>query len=573
MYQSIDTEYLLFNIHIHYRHTNVITYITLLLVYIIITNLSNQLIQTMSRLSFYTKLGTTTTIISIILLLTTYLLPSYILDRVQYGIDSNLVQLTQTDITNNTLHYQMWSNSSNDYNTQQYLLVHIYNITNPVDIVNDGVKPIVQQLQPIRFNINRYRYNITFDTDIYTQQNILYYNEYKYYTLDDTYNTTTYLNTRICTVNIILQGIYTVFPSSLTDLYPNSLYNDVDRLFATITVNDLLFGYTDSITSQYYPGLLHNMTSDELHNTINQPQHAIYSDTQQLYQYNGEQYTTTYKSLIDHKHRVSIWNTLQSNYIHGSEGEVFNRNDIKPNSVLTTYIPEAFRTMLIHNINNTIVRLYEISLYRYITHHTVYQNAATYPGNSVYNSYSYNGLLNMSAAYQHMPIYISQPLYHQADNDLQNSVIYNLYDNITYNDIDLMSYLDIDPITGLTMRAHKRYQININIKPMDVNDQYIWFGKLNKTVGQFMPLVYIDQYGSISSNNANMINRKLYNFIFIATTFNHILVSSAVICMLLTIYSIYKISSYKHDQNKYSNNNIDIDINNIDESYRQRLLG
>lgn len=505
------------------------------------------------------QIGCISTLLSILFLIIAYIVPEHILDSVEYSIQSQIVSLQQSNI-NNTNYIQWLNTSSINSLNQQYLTIHFYNIINGDDIINNNHVPIVNELQPLRLKIHKYRFNTHYTRDNYTDHELLQYNEQLYYTVDDKYNTTTTLDTMVTTVNFILLGINTIYPSKLLDIYPDGLYSDTTRLFTQHSIREMLFGYHDELSGQLYPGLLHNMTT--INDALTYQPTIINSHNRQLHSWQGEQYRTTYKSVIDHKHRVSVWNDIEANRVFGSDGEYFIKSDIYKNSTIVTYVNDLYRTTLLHNVNGSTIKHNNIELLRYTPDTTLYGNIDTVPSNIVYNSYQYNGILNLTTAYQHLPIYISKPMFIDADTELQSSVQYNMIKQYDYNELE--TELCVEPNSGITMRAHKRYQININIKPLIIDEQNIWFSQINNHTGRYLPITWLEQSGEISKSNSHMFTQKVLNNIRLAHTGGNILFVTGLTLLVISVISFLQAIHV----NKYNTGEIDT----VHNDYQQRLL-
>jgi len=97
-----------------------------------------------------------------------------------------------------------------------------------------------------------------------------------------------------------------------------------------------------------------------------------------------------------------------------------------------------------------------------------------------------------------LPISMSSPHFYRGDPKLIKA-----FEGISDPDpAKHDTILNLEPITGITVSAHKRIQINMPLKKMDFGGDKAPFAKLNQTYPAF-PLLWVDERAEIDQKNAD----------------------------------------------------------------------
>jgi hypothetical protein len=145
---------------------------------------------------------------------------------------------------------------------------------------------------------------------------------------------------------------------------------------------------------------------------------------------------------------------------------------------------------------------------RYIVDPLAWKNASSVPANANYRQIEGDGLLPIASVKQGAPIYITQPHFTDADATLVQAKVRGLTPDTTGSG-KYQFYLDIDPITGRTMQAFKRVQVNVGLsKAMlnrpDIAGTYLAAGTI------FMPSFWGEETAVISDADAASFVTALY---------------------------------------------------------------
>lgn len=153
--------------------------------------------------------------------------------------------------------YPAWVDSDNELAPFVHSTWHCFNVTNPEEVVTTGAKPNLQEFGPLRYKLHRKLYNVSWLRD----GDLMQYQQYAFYTpLDDA--TVQLQQLQITTVDIILQAALRQDPPTpdfVPVLYPAT--KEPMALWTSKTIEQLLWGYTDTTFNQVFPGVQRNDTS------------------------------------------------------------------------------------------------------------------------------------------------------------------------------------------------------------------------------------------------------------------------------------------------------------------------
>ena len=150
--------------------------------------------------------------------------------------------------------YGPWVNSGDPNAGIVFSFYYVSNVTNPAEVLAGG-KPNIQEVGPLRYTYSNLKYNVSWEED----GDIVRYAEYQYYTpMDDA--TRALESTVVNTINVVLQGaLHSPEAALIPDLFPSTKVPGA--LFTRRTVAEILWGYTDTVLGQAFPGLQSNDTS------------------------------------------------------------------------------------------------------------------------------------------------------------------------------------------------------------------------------------------------------------------------------------------------------------------------
>uniref|UniRef100_A0A8C0RQD3 Scavenger receptor class B member 2 n=2 Tax=Canis lupus familiaris TaxID=9615 RepID=A0A8C0RQD3_CANLF len=127
-----------------------------------------------------------------------------------------------------------------------------------------------------------------------------------------------------------------------------------------------------------------------------------------------------------------------------------------------------------------------------------------------------SGVLNISICKNGAPIIISFPHFYEADKKFV-SAIDGMRPNKDYHE----TFVDINPLTGIILRAAKRFQINVYVKKLD---DFIETGNIRTMV---FPVMYINESVLIDKDTASRL-KSVINTTLIITNIPYIVMALGV---------------------------------------------
>jgi len=209
---------------------------------------------------------------------------------------------------------------------------------------------------------------------------------------------------------------------------------------------------------------------------------------------------------------VPTWATPDANRVGGTDGTQFARN-IQDGQTVGTYVNQLRRVVTLGNINNEHVTLKGIDTCKFTIPTPFLLNATGNPLSAAYYSFYYNGVANLTATGD-PDFYVSKPHFLDADVDPLDAVVGVSPPNRDLHD----TFLLVEPISGATMQAAKRLQLNIRVVP--INTGYIdpsthiphaqsWFPGLPNG-GTLFPVYWAEEVAVISDSDASTFKTKVY---------------------------------------------------------------
>uniref|UniRef100_A0A8C6MKE0 Scavenger receptor class B member 2 n=1 Tax=Moschus moschiferus TaxID=68415 RepID=A0A8C6MKE0_MOSMO len=127
-----------------------------------------------------------------------------------------------------------------------------------------------------------------------------------------------------------------------------------------------------------------------------------------------------------------------------------------------------------------------------------------------------SGVLNVSVCKNGAPIIMSFPHFYQADEKFV-SAIEGMHPNKEYHE----TFVDINPLTGIILRAAKRFQINVYVRKLD---DFIETGNIQTLV---FPVMYINESVLIDKETASRL-KSVINTTLIVTNIPYIIMALGV---------------------------------------------
>lgn len=405
--------------------------------------------------------------------------------------------------------------------------------TNSYEVL-EGAHPNVTQHGPYTYREVKIKFDFSYTTD-YDNRQVLQFKEWIYwvYQPDMSGDGLDPMVDKYMTFNVPFQAVSNAlkafmgyawfgapaagFPlPGLNGTCTEYSYSDHAKLFTNSrTVDEMLFGYYDCV-SQFipadglgvagrFPGLLGpNLLPSAGWNTTSIGALPLKFD--QIYTgQDDSDYSRSYVSWKESTY-LSVWGSDQANRVYGTDGALFKRNPADGSTVVA-FVDDLLRHVPLLNQDGLHVDdLHGIDLMRYVLDPRMLLNSTQFAPNADYYQTKYNGLLDVSKAKQGLPVFMSKPHFLDADQELVEDIIGMAPDRATMD-----THLDVEPITGVTFRADKRLQINLQNQPYSFvlpNLQTLtWYPNVGM---HFTPVAWIDEHAEIPSNKASQFKSTVY---------------------------------------------------------------
>uniref|UniRef100_A0A6B2L1Z3 Uncharacterized protein n=1 Tax=Arcella intermedia TaxID=1963864 RepID=A0A6B2L1Z3_9EUKA len=415
------------------------------------------------------------------------------------------------------------SNSSQGYNDFQsnmksgvpyYLNLYVYNVTNPDDI-KLGKKPILNQLGPYVYDWKWYKFDINWSSD---KDLVSFFQKESFYFRRDLTNP-----------NLDPYKDQCVFPSipyaavrsklGLDDQWWKALGLDILSSYAAkkalpedqvdpfigSTVDayvwgfdSQLLGWLNSTFASYLDGPLKTRVSIQQNDTSEEEvrQSHVYPDV--MHTGNDDLKKLSQFHEWQGKHLLEfggepLWGSEEANTVQGTDAYAFTTHLNKANDNQTVFVREIFRH--VNFICNETQSLKGIDTNVYFLDARDYTNST--PNN--YYLFAPDGVSNLSKPNTYtqgspVEVLLSQPHFFQADPVYSNSIEI-LPPNSQTNMTSHNTFIWVEPITGITMQAFKRLQVNLKVKGSLI---------LNPNLPlTYIPIVYFEETGTVSDSLAS----------------------------------------------------------------------
>ncbi|KAI2534728.1 scavenger receptor class B member 2 [Homo sapiens] len=347
-----------------------------------------------------------------------------------------------------------------------YTQFYFFNVTNPEEILR-GETPRVEEVGPYTYRELRNKANIQFGdngTTISAVSNKAYVFERDQSVGDPKIDLIRTLNIPVLTVIEWSQVHF------LREIIEAMLKAYQQKLFVTHTVDELLWGYKDEILS-----LIHVFRPDI------SPYFGLF------YEKNGTNdgdyvFLTGEDSYLNFT-KIVEWNGKTSVYITFSDYE----------------------------------SVQGLPAFRYKVPAEILANTSDNAGFCIPEGNCLgSGVLNVSICKNGAPIIMSFPHFYQADERFVSAI-----EGMHPNQEDHETFVDINPLTGIILKAAKRFQINIYVKKLD---DFVETGDIRTMV---FPVMYLNESVHIDKETASRL-KSMINTTLIITNIPYIIMALGV---------------------------------------------
>jgi len=292
-----------------------------------------------------------------------------------------------------------------------------------------------------------------------------------------------------------IQSILEWINTSISTWVPNAVeyqLNDWNSgVITNRTVGEWLFEANDTGVSTYLsyygkdPSMARVNFFDDCENELEAEEAGIKTIT--IMTGKDNKYLARQVVKYDGKSTIDLWQTTET--IRGSLG-MYNTPAITEFIPPKIFNPDLMRVIAMVYIGKTSVFGVELNRFTFAPN--------TFSPNENYYMNT-QGLINAQPVekFKGVPVLISKP--HFLDS---NSRVINAIEGVQPNRIDHETYLDVEPISGVTMNARERVQVNFNLS----SDEY-FTSDINTTV---MPIAWYERSGIVPKHLADRFTEEVY---------------------------------------------------------------
>ncbi|XP_025836742.1 lysosome membrane protein 2 [Agrilus planipennis] len=335
--------------------------------------------------------------------------------------------------------------------------IYIYNVTNADEFLNNGTKPILDEIGPYTYVETWERRNLKFNDN-----GTVSFNMEKIYVFDESQSVGSDEDVVVVpNVPMLSATSQSKHAARFLRLAMASIM-DILKLkpFVEVSVGQLLWGYEDPLLK---------LAKD----VVPKEQKLPYEEFGLMYNKNGtspDRVTVftgandiTKYGLIDKyngKSHLPHWLSDKCNTLLGSDGSIFPPS-ITKNTTLKIYDKDLCR--LLPLVYEKSVMVNEVEAYRFTPPVDVFAPPEQNPDNQCFCPHgppcAPNGLFNVSLCQFDSPVMLSFPHFYLADDSLRTAV-----EGISPPDKEKHQlYVDVNPIIGTSMSARARIQINLAV--------------------------------------------------------------------------------------------------------------
>lgn len=448
-----------------------------------------------------------------------------------------------------TTEFAKWADNAFD---PIMLSAYFYNVLNPLEIMRDGAKPVLEEVGPFVYKDLRTHFNFTYSDD----RSELAYKTFERYEFVPSLSVEDH-SREVLTPNL-------PYLTLQANLYPNVItreflfkwyenYTQAETLFTRRSVRELLFGYPDPVLEKQthlgYPGVLLNMTSrDKAYpaTTIYTGKDAPRDDLfRSIKAWRGEEVfrlcPTNPQPCANVSSNELAWGTVEASLTApssdgsqlppgvdaGSSFYLFNLAALRR----TRFVNAGGERSVVKGVHCLRFRIDEREMLNFTSYAP---NAAYYQGTPA--EPLSDGFFNLSHILANVEVFVSRPHLLGVGEPAASSVV-ALY----VADVPEEGFIDIEPVTGTSMQLLQRSQFNFRIKPLpgmpvhlnEFNESQTWFENVTDTI---VPVVWFEDVALIDDSDASDLRGKLYE----AKEFTHLsLYLGAPLCFLAACAGVW----------------------------------
>ncbi|XP_050417376.1 platelet glycoprotein 4 [Patella vulgata] len=377
-----------------------------------------------------------------------------------------------------------------------YFQIWVFDVVNHLEVIKDGAKPYLYQKGPYTYREERLKVNVTFHDN-----NTVSYRENRWFVFEEELSAGPQSD-NFTTVNIPVALIDNLIKNEygwIQDLVELLFQVTAEDVFITLSVEDLMWGYEDHLLRRAAEILANfNITFDD-HFGLFKGQNGTDDGLYTVFTGKGDSSKHGVINEWNKMKTLPYWTSATAAMINGSDGTMYPPflDQDKPIYVFSSDVCRSLNLVYKYDYD-----LKDIKVYRFVAPPSLFENSTANPANKGFCTKAEgclpSGVVDVSACRSSAPIVLSQPHFLAADPSIINSVI-----GLHPNTEEHQTVLDVEPMTGTTMNAAKKLQINIHI----MNVSHIV--DTTKVKSMFLPVLWLNESAVIDNKSAGKFKDKV----------------------------------------------------------------
>lgn len=365
-----------------------------------------------------------------------------------------------------------------------HLKIYFFNLTNAAQVFEGSEIPKLVEVGPYT-----YHQKWTKEKVHWHGNGTMSYSTRKHYTFMPSLSVGDHSKDNITTLNIpMLTSYYQMRDANFMTAWglETILYSLNYKPWTTKTVEELIWGYDEPLfdlarlTLPNPPiynkfGLFHDK------NTTDGPL-PLYT----MYTGEGNPYNLSKISLFNGKAHLDFWKNDECNLVQGSDGATFNPY-IQKTDTLYFFNDQLCRSIPLRFSGKQVFSK-QLPGFRFVPRFDVFKSPSSVPANQCFCTDQTlcnmlgDGMFGVSKCQFDAPIVLSWPHFLHANQSYIDAV-----DGLRPNEDKHGFYFDIQPITGTTLAAKARIQINFAIKQSEA------FGDMGQVKNTILPILWFEE--------------------------------------------------------------------------------
>jgi hypothetical protein len=233
---------------------------------------------------------------------------------------------------------------------------------------------------------------------------------------------------------------------------------------------------------------------------------------------------------VDGSPDLTYWKSYCNN-INGTDGTLFGPN-VQRDDMHYVYQDDVYRSIPFVYEKDVTVR--GISAYRFLTQRDVLDYDTDNPDNWCFcetnDTCPMNGLLDISSVYFQAAVFASKAQCLYCDTTVFTQTVGMMPQAILDN-----TYVDVEPYTGMTIRAAKRLQVNVEMKPYPT----LSWNMMQNMPNIIFPVMMFEESGVVDDDLVSFLNDHVFIFVNVSRIIPYICYGVGAL-LLICSFVVYR---------------------------------